>query len=758
MAKQSYPLLGELDDVDSLTGQIRKRKDRYIYESIKKPLTKQYENEGWDLIRENANSNRMRKPKAHDVLFEDRVWALFARLGFIEMNKNRNFRIQYSKDPDIPGKQIDVFAADDETVILIECKSAASRKRKSFAKDILEIGSIRDAVYRSVKKALGKPKIKISWIFATSDYIISKPDKARFKDNHINHFTEEDIRYYENLLDLLGPVAKYQIFGRLFKGKSILGLNYSTPAIRGKLGGFTTYSFSIEPEVILKIGFVLHRTDASVQAFDSYQRMVKKHRIKQIENYINEGGFFPNSIIINFNTKKALKWEEVKDCEHCSTSDLGILYLPNSYHSAFIIDGQHRLYGYGNTKWKSKNTIPVVAFVNLPEREQTKVFIDINNKQKSVSKNLLMTLMGEFNWGSDNADEALAAIKTRLIDNLNNENNSNLYKRIKLLDEKGSQKRCLTKNYLIGQGLNKTFYFGATQKKKITAHGYLWHYDYQGTLDKTYEFLNTCFGFFEAELSEQWDKGSAEGGFITMNLGISTLIRLFDDILNHLKKDQIDFTKLSGEEMAARIKPFLDPVIIYLKGLPSDQIKKFRGFVGGAAVDRVLRRFQNAINLEIDEFCPDGLPKWQDESTGKYNAMARNIGDEMQLKIREFIFEKLKKEYGHGNKSWWTKGVPKDIQKRCSIERIEQENGEDEDYMFLLDYQTIIKKQKKILIDYFTKPGNEQIAIDKKIAWFSDWNKIRNKYSHPEKGKVTKEEYEFILETRDWLYKKNLIF
>ncbi len=753
MTKHKKALLENLAETESLKGDIRRRRDPFVYETIKKTRLEEYTDDGWELFRENVNTNRMRKPKSQDVFFEDRVWALFARLGFEIMNVDRNFRVPYSKEPEVLGKQIDVFGADSETVILVECKSSETRKRTSFSKDIAEIGHIKEPAFKNIRKHF-KSKPKIAWIFATNNYIVSSPDQARLNENNIIHFNQDDILYYESLVDLLGTVARYQLFGRLFKNQPILGLNYTTPAIKGNVAGFTTYSFSVEPEVLLKIAFILHRTDSSMRAFDSYQRMVKRPRIKEIEKYINAGGFFPNSIIINFNTKKPLKFDEVETCEHCSQSDLGILHLPNKYQSAFIIDGQHRLYGYGNTEWKSKNTIPVVAFENLPEKEQTKVFVDINNKQKSVSKNLLMTLMAEFNWGSDNADEAIAAVKTRLIDDFNNKNASSLYKRIKLLDEKGSQRQCLTKNYLIGQALNKTNFFGSTHKKKIVKTGYLWDGDYQPTLDKSYEFLNSCFQFFEMELTDQWERGSAEGGFITMNLGISSCIRVFNNILDYFdKKEHFNFSKLTGEEIAGKLKPYIEPVISFVKSLSLEEIKKLRGYVGGAAVDRVLREFQNVINIEYEDFSPVGLPQWQKESTGMYNDPSRNLGDEMQLKTRDHIFQKLKEEYGISDDRWWTEGVPKDIQKRCANERIEHGEGLDYKYLLLLDYQRIIKDQRKFLINTFTEPDKKSASIDKKIKWFAKWNKIRNKYSHPEKGKVTEEEFEFMQQLKEWLYK-----
>lgn len=755
MATTEWQMDG-LVEVASLKGELRKRKDKYVYETIDKALEDTYKKKGWERSKTNKKTFRMKRLKAHDVLFEDRVWALLAILGFKLINKDRNFRLPYSDNDDITDKQIDVFVVDSDTALIVECKSAATRTRSSFSKDINEIVGIKDEILKRLKKKF-KRSLKVRWIFATSNVIVTKPDAARLEENEIVHFNDEDIEYYEQLGNLLGPTAKYQLLGRLFKNQTIEGLKYSTPAIRGHLGGFKTYSFSVEPEVLLKIGFVLHRTDSSEEAFKSYQRMVKKTRIKQIETYINDDGFFPNSIIVNFNTKRALKFESVKAVEHSSMSELGILHLPNAYHSAFIIDGQHRLYGYGNTEWKSKNTIPVVAFENLPEKEQTRIFVDINNKQKSVPKSLLITLMGEFNWGSANADEALSAVKTRLVDYLSGKIESPLYKRIKLLDEPGSNTRCLTKNYLIGQALNKTNFFGLVQKKKLVKHGFLWTGDYQSTLDKSYEFLSTCFQFIEKSLSAQWALGKSEGGFIAMNLGISSSIRVIDDILAYLERTELyDFTALSGEELAGLVKEYFEPVIEYLKGLNYEEIKKLRGFVGGSAVDRVLREFQNAVHQRYPDFEPEGFAQWKKDTSGKFNAKAKALGDEMQLRVRDFIFDKLKEAFGTADNRWWNEGVHSDIQIRCSTERIKKKDAPGTEYkqMYLLDYQKIILDQKELLLSTFTRPGEERLKQSKKLDWFVKWNNIRAKYSYPERGKVTEKEFEYLQQLEEWLYKK----
>lgn len=62
----------------------------------------------------------MQRRKPMDMAFEDDVWALFARMGFSFLNKDRNFRLPYSNDEKLT-QQIDIFVADEETILIIDC-------------------------------------------------------------------------------------------------------------------------------------------------------------------------------------------------------------------------------------------------------------------------------------------------------------------------------------------------------------------------------------------------------------------------------------------------------------------------------------------------------------------------------------------------------------------------------------------------------------------------------------------------------------
>jgi DNA sulfur modification protein DndB len=159
------------------------------------------------------------------------------------------------------------------------------------------------------------------------------------------------------------------LFSEMLPIKEVLGLRIRVPAIRGKMSsGHNFYSFSVNPEFLLRIGFVLRRTDTDLEASESYQRLVTRKRLQDVGKFIDGGGYFPNSIIVDIETKRTrpLKFELASHIEHDSDTSMGVLHLPKAYRSAFIIDGQHRLLGYSNTKSKSHHTVPVVAFENMP--------------------------------------------------------------------------------------------------------------------------------------------------------------------------------------------------------------------------------------------------------------------------------------------------------------------------------------------------------------------------------------------------------
>ena len=728
---------------------LRGRRSPYVFETIPKALISEYEDKGWEkATKPNKKSQRMRKPKSHDVALEDRTWAMLAKLGWDWMNKDRQFRVRHAKDDTIPGKQIDVFVADRETALVVECKSAVARRSRSFQLGIHEIDAIRRKVYATLQTALGG-KRKMAWLFVTSNIIVGHADQKRFVENNVFHFSEDDLSYYEQLVDHLGPVAKYQLFARVFKGKAIPGLDTRVPALRGKAGGRTVYSFLVEPELLLKIGYVLHRTTASSDDLNTYQRLLKKPRLTSIKNYIEKGGFFPNSVILNLRSASALQFDLAGGGGHASKTDLGVLHLPKKYQTAMIIDGQHRLFGYGLTEQRRTDMIPVVAFSNLPVDQQSDMFVKINNEQKSVPINLLMSLEAEFHEDSDDPAAALKSALTKLVARMNDKNDSLLYKRILLGEETRTDRRSITLRYLLGQGLRRTHVIGTIEKGAFV-QGYCWNATYKKSVHKAYSFLNLCFDTIAIADVDQWERG-AQDGLATTNVGFSALVVVIDDIVMHVVSHSgLKPQQLTAESLYDAITPYLESVGEFLASLNAESRKKLRKIGGGSGTQDIVREYQKAINDRFNEFAPDGLEQWKEESSGKFNDKSRPLVDKIHRVIMLHVRSEMERSYG--SKLWWSK-VPKKIQKHCADREIEENYSEPrENFMDLIHYKYVIEEAKDIFpIDLFTPPGMTQAAKPTKLKWLVDLNGVRKKLSHPERTAVTEGEYDRVVETHAWL-------
>jgi DNA sulfur modification protein DndB len=178
----------------NLKSELRKRKSTYLFEGILNELIDKYLSEGWEIEKKYKTKTKIKQIKPFDIAFEDEVWATIASLDFHCMNKNRHLKIPYSEDLALT-QQIDVFAADKETILIIECKSTDGERKKGNFKEAIEaIGGKKDGILKAIKKLFPESKHKVKFIFATKNYVLSAPDQERLENFDIIHFDEEVIK------------------------------------------------------------------------------------------------------------------------------------------------------------------------------------------------------------------------------------------------------------------------------------------------------------------------------------------------------------------------------------------------------------------------------------------------------------------------------------------------------------------------------------------------------------------------------------
>ena len=143
-------------------------------------------------------------------------------------------------------------------------------------------------------------------------------------------------------------------------------------------GAHRFYTLTMPSEVLAKCCFATNREEDPIAGF---QRVLDEKRAQEIADYMDRGfGTIPNSIILS-----AQPEADMKDVGKGKTLEFSF-----SPHAFLIIDGQHRVFGFA--KAQTKLRVPVVIYNGLSKQQESKLFIDINTKQRPVPNELLLDI------------------------------------------------------------------------------------------------------------------------------------------------------------------------------------------------------------------------------------------------------------------------------------------------------------------------------------------------------------------------------
>ncbi|MGF1627496.1 MAG: DGQHR domain-containing protein [Alphaproteobacteria bacterium] len=145
-----------------------------------------------------------------------------------------------------------------------------------------------------------------------------------------------------------------------------------------KQGKHQFYTLTMPSDILAATCVVTTRKEDPKLGF---QRELDEKRAIEIAKYIDEDvGTIPNSIVLSAQEKAELKIVG-------RGKTLEFSNVPGAF---LILDGQHRVYGF--SKAQTSLRVPVVIYNGLSRKEETRLFIDINTKQRPVPPQLLLDI------------------------------------------------------------------------------------------------------------------------------------------------------------------------------------------------------------------------------------------------------------------------------------------------------------------------------------------------------------------------------
>jgi DNA sulfur modification protein DndB len=716
---------------------------------------------GWREIRKNKKSIVVGRPKAAHALFEDRVWMLLYRMGFPYLSGEGGAVVVINPGSDKElGNQVDVLAMDSDVCIAIECKTSVAAKRSSqFQPDLAKFHDFRAPLVRGAR-LLYAPTHKRTVVqsFFTENLILSDNDRVRADEKDVSLFDQDDLAYYETLVRHVDLAARYQLLADMIPGKQIPGLTIRLPAIKTKMGPTNAYLFSMTPEDLLKIAYISHRAKGKASDVDSYQRMVSKSRLKAIRQYISGGGIFPTNIVLNLDagTKGGqVRFERSVQIEDSELATVGWLTIRPAYKSAWIIDGQHRLFAYSGHSLAASCLLPVLAFEGLEGSEQMRLFSDINAKQKSVKQSLLQELYADLHMFASDPVKRVQAIISRSIQGLGFERDSPLYGRLLLADSVRTAQRCISLTSMFGAIDKPGLYYRQVKSGVVVDPGPLWEATNEGAIRRSIAVLKGWFREVVDAVPDWWELGSADGGGLAMNNGVVICINVLRSVSEHLRDSRVHLADLSPDEVVERLHPYAAALGQHFASFSHQQRADFRTLAGIQGQTAGTRHAQEFLRDRYPSYDPPGLQEYLDREKANTNDEATKLVLTIERLLHEHVLAEVKAAFPGPGDAWWYEGIPEAVRRQVAL-RAEEDKGKAgsrEAYFDLIHYREIIEYNWQILGPLFGYGRSGKKSV--KTAWIAHVNEVRKVAMHGSRGStVTFEQLGALREYLRWLERR----
>ncbi len=442
-----------------------------------------------------------------------RVWTLFERAGFKTKPNSTDSSEEIVELS--PGKKrpLDLLAVD----IPLGVKIIGWNKTLKELKESLTVYVHDYEELRKLTKANGV-------LFVSTVKEVSEEDRNYAEQHNMRVWGEDELEYYESVVEAIGEYAKYEIIHSLGVSTTeetnihhLLALRFSQPHSKSPTNLFL---FTVTPDKLLKMCVIYRKAQRSGEA---YQRMLRRSRLRSVAKFVStEDALLPTDVIVHLN--EAVSWEPIMipdkdqhghpvvlskklDCEPV------ILKVPLKYASLELIDGQHRLYGFVDTEPATRENfnLVVLGMADLPFEKRRDTFVAINDKSRRMDPNLVAYLKYTDDEAECRKNNELMAIKVAV-----ELNKTTPFKdKIRLLDV-GNQKITL-------KG------FSGYDLKGLLGERGLLRKHHGNDSEEFVRALRTYFGILKDLFPKQWEH--PEKYIIFTNQGISAFLKLLRSIL-----------------------------------------------------------------------------------------------------------------------------------------------------------------------------------------------------------------------------------
>lgn len=650
--------------------------------------------------------------------FQEKVRVFLDALGFQD--------IESGQASWLGRYQIDVVGGYEGTFLVFECKSADQPKRKKLTQEINIFAGKKAEVEQAIREKFGSKYNEVKFILALEEIDISEDDEKTALENNIFIWGSNYLKTGEELFSLIGPLACHYVLKELgISSKPIKdeegAADYKVPAFRIKVGDQQLYSFFITAEKLLNLVYVFRLQPGNE---DAYQRFISKKRIlgtkdeTGLTEFVNNGGFFKNSVVCSFERQVNFEPRSTGLLLQSTNIEFGILSIPKLYGTVWIIDGQHRIYGYADANPEiKKSPISVMAYQDIEKKQQARDFIDINQKQKSVDPSTLWDLL------SQTDPYSLQGAITKVARELNKKG---IFKGKILIPGQMYHGKKSLYPLKIANICNSLYdrrlldFKGRDNLYKSTSDVTDNNRYPDRIIDYPVSVLDQYFSLLWdiAEETPEWRKG-----FIIHNNGFNIFLRILAEVLK--------FQKGNWDKQAA--KSLLDePLKLYFQE-KYEKIKETRIETSNEATRaRVALEIIKHINQKEESFAHEFIEQTEKrERTAFEKLEPYQTLKELETSLRLFIEKQLEQL----TKNWWKERIPSDVQDKAKENMAKNESPwpwvktEEKSPIFYInfpDYGKIIQR-KDNWNNVFSKVFKDSGVI---FSWLKELEDIRNKIAH----------------------------